>query len=528
MASMRFFPLLLLGMVVGSQGVTLYEYFTPGVSGEGITSGLEARERNTFHLNGLPLKIFGGSLHYFRVHPDYWRDRLRKYRAAGLNTIDVYVPWNLHEPEKGVFDFGDGGRDFSAFLDLPRFIRMAQEEDLFVIFRPGPYVCGEWEFGGMPSWLLHEHPMFLRTSFEGYQERAEIYISEVVSRVKDLQWYTAAGSSGGPIIMTQVENEYGHFGYDDGVRDTVHLENLKQTLISAGIETLLFTSDSPGTTYDWGSLPGELMTANFKFGGKAQLDSLLQFQPNKPIIVTEYWPGWFDHWFAPIHIILTLESFESILQEIFDYEGSVNFYMFHGGTNFGFMNGANVLDVWPYYGNTVTSYDYDAPLTESGDYTEKYDKAAEMIAAYDPIASYLDKPERPAVVPPTAYPEVQLTEFIPYSDILQKAEYVLQADKTLSMEQLPQVNNGNGQSYGYVVYRTVVDLPEGSTIRIRGHVRDLLQLMVEGKQVNSPLLSISDLNKFGSWANRDDEFTVTGAPCTTSCKVDFFVENLGR
>merc|ERR1712110_1390392 len=150
--------------------------------------------------------------------------------------------------------------------------------------------------------------------------------------------------------MTQVENEYGHFGYDDLPRDTVHLENLKQTLLSAGIETLLFTSDSPDTTYDWGSVPGEFMTANFKFGGKAHMDRLLQLQPNKPIIVTEYWPGWFDHWFAPIHIILSLESFESILQEIFDYEGSVNFYMFHGGTNFGFMNGANVLDVWPFYG----------------------------------------------------------------------------------------------------------------------------------------------------------------------------------
>merc|ERR1719422_2905442 len=169
--------------------LSLYSYLVE----DGVTSGLEANG-DEFRVNGKELKILSGSLHYFRVHPQYWRTRLRQYKAAGLNTIDVYVPWNLHEPRPNEFDFGTGTSQFSQFLNLTAFVEMIAEEDMLAIFRPGPYICGEWEFGGLPSWLLHEHPMFFRSSYAGYQDRARLYLEELLGRVAGQQW-----EEGGPI-----------------------------------------------------------------------------------------------------------------------------------------------------------------------------------------------------------------------------------------------------------------------------------------------------------------------------------------
>lgn len=524
---------------------TLYQYFTEG----DISSGLVANDRDWFELNGKKFRIFSGSLHYFRVHPDYWRDRLKKYRAAGLNAIDVYVPWNLHEPEEGVYDFGEGGRDFSIFLDLPAFLRMAQEEDLFVIFRPGPYICAEWDFGGLPSWFLRKHPIFVRTSHDVYLERATIFIEQVISRVKDLQFYTANGQKGGPIIMTQIENEYGAFGYDDYPRDTQYLHSLKLALESYGMESLLFTSDSPKNSFDYGTTDGVLMTANFKFESTENLDALLALQPNRPILVSEFWPGWFDHWFEPIHNTLNIEDFTQILNTIFNYNGSVNFYMFHGGTNFGFMNGANHIDnyagngfpslqknkaVFPFYAPDVTSYDYDAPVTENGAYTPKYDKAAEMIATYDSLANVISKPERPEYISPQAYPNVKLNQYLTLEQLLDNVpeDHKEISNALKSMEEL-NINNFNGQSYGYIVYRKKLPIKQGAVLSMRGRPRDLLHVLVNGVMVNKPLLTLLDLNNFGSWAVRDGSMTIdlTDVPnCTegSECTLDLVVENLGR
>ncbi|XP_059086331.1 beta-galactosidase-1-like protein 2 isoform X1 [Tigriopus californicus] len=516
-----------------AQQPTVYEYFSSG----GITEGLKADQRDHFTLNGKPLTIYSGSFHYFRIHPDQWRDRLRKYRAAGLNAVDIYVPWNLHEPKRGEFDFGQGNNDFSMFLDLPRVLEIVQEEDLLVVFRPGPYICGEWEFGGLPSWLLSETPMFIRTSHKPYQDRAAIYLHEIISRVKDMQFYSASGKTGGPIIAVQIENEYGNFGYGDFPRDIEHLRFLKKTLETEGVESLLFTSDSPNLTKDYGNVDNVLMTANFKFDSLENLDNLLSFQPNRPVFVTEFWPGWFDHWFEQVHNTLNLEDFTEILQNIFLYKGSVNFYMFHGGTNWGFMNGANVLagtglPIFPSYAPDTASYDYDAPLTEAGHYTPKYDRAAEMIATNDPLANVLAKPARPAIVPPVAYPDITITEYLDYAGILSNLPSTAkQSSKVLlPMEQL-DLNDGNGQSYGYIIYRKQLALKTGDKIKIRGHVRDLLQLIVNGKMVNRPILEFSDLAFFGSWGPLDSEFEVDLSEvgtCNPSCTVDFMVENLGR
>merc|ERR1712179_320183 len=209
-------------------------------------------------------------------------------QAAGLNTVDVYVPWNLHEPRRGEFDFGEGNSQFSPFLNITRFLEMVREEDMFAIFRPGPYICGEWEFGGLPSWLLHDHPMFLRSSFAPYEERAEIILHEIISRVRHLQFFTENGSKGGPIIMTQIENEYGNSGYGDHPRDKDHLRFLKSVIQQEGVESLLFTSDNPILSEDWGNIDYELMTANFRWDSEENLKKIKELRPNSPILVSEF------------------------------------------------------------------------------------------------------------------------------------------------------------------------------------------------------------------------------------------------
>ena len=517
----------LIGVDAGD--VSLYEYF----AGEGVTEGLFANGEE-FRLNGKDLKILSGSLHYFRVHPKFWKTRLQQYKAAGLNTVDVYVPWNLHEPQRGEFDFGDGSSQFSPFLNIPRFLEMIMEEDMFAILRPGPYICGEWEFGGLPSWLLHDHPMFFRTSFAPYQERAEIILHEVISRVKHLQFFTENGSKGGPIIMTQIENEYGNYGYGDHPRDKEHLKFLKSVLRNEGIESLLFTSDTPTLTADWGNIDYELMTANFKWNSEEELQRIKELRPNAPVLVSEFWPGWFDHWFEPSHNTLSEENFRVILGNIFSVNGSVNFYMFHGGTNFGYMNGANILgyngaEISPSYVPDVTSYDYDAPISESGHYTAKYNATVEMIAAYDPLYDILSHPPRPTIPPLAKYPEVLLTEFINYNGFIEKVpeEFREVLTKPTPMEKL-NINNGNGQSYGYIVYRKTLPIIAGMKLKIRGHPRDLVQVLVNGIEVNAPIVSVMDLMKnFGSWAVRDAEYEFE-LNCEEGCTLDLMVENLGR
>ncbi|CAL4069324.1 unnamed protein product, partial [Meganyctiphanes norvegica] len=307
----------------------------------------------------------------------------------------------------------------SAFLDVRSFIQMAQEEDLFVIFRPGPYICAEWEFGGMPSWLLRDHTMHLRSYYEGYRTAAAAFFDALLPLVNDLQF-----TNGGPIIMVQIENEFGHFGYEDFPRDTLYLEFLQENLISNGMgESLFFTSDSVSGTGDLGSLPGVLMTANFKTGGDTDLTLLKELQPDRPLMVTEFWTGWFDHWLADVHIGWNAQEFAANLEMILQHNSSVNLYMFIGGTSFGFMAGANTIDVFPHYAPDVTSYDYDAVLTEAGDYTEKYDLAMEIIKKYNPTEGIVDHPLAPAAREKTIYATAAVEDVVYTSTLLNMIDH---------------------------------------------------------------------------------------------------------
>lgn len=509
---------LLLLLLQGCEAMNYYEYYAPdGVVKEGLVA-----EGDGFTLNGKPIVIFSGAFHYFRVHPAYWRDTLKKLRAAGLNAVETYTPWNLHEPRQGEFDFGQLGESMSPFLDIRTFIQMAQEEDLFVIFRPGPYICSEWEFGGMPSFLLRDYTMQVRTYYEGFRKAAASYFDALLPYVADLQF-----TRGGPIVAIQVENEYGHFGYDDEPRDTLYLEFLRDNMIANGFgESLFFTSDTPKSTQDLGSIPGVLMTANFNTDVEENLDLLKEMQPNRPLMVMEFWTGWFDHWLSGVHVTTSPENFADIFERIMKHNSSVNMYMFIGGTSFGFLAGANVLDVWPKYAPDVSSYDYDAVLTEAGDYTEKYNLTKEIIAKYNPLEGIVEHPAAPPQRPKKAYPAIQIKDAIDFPTLLSQHESHQSMDGPLSMEQLP-INNDNGQAYGYLLYSTNVFLnAPNATLKIRGHVRDMAQVMVDGEVITEPYGGMQDVNGFGFWNGQDKELTLPGKDAVAELSI--LVENLGR
>ncbi|HSU67635.1 MAG TPA: beta-galactosidase family protein, partial [Tepidisphaeraceae bacterium] len=299
-----------------------------------------------FLLDGKPFQILSGSMHYPRVPRPYWRDRMRKARAMGLNTLCVYVFWNAHEQRPGEFDF-------SGNLDIKAYIQTAQEEGLWVILRPGPYVCAEWEFGGLPWWLLKDPNMRVRTAYPGFVEAAGKYLHRLGEELAPLQI-----TRGGPIVLCQVENEYGSFGSDHA-----YMQAIRKMIIDNGFDVTLYTSDGPGLL-EKGTLPGLVATINFGAGedAAAQFSRLAQFRKNGPRMCGEYWDGWFDHWGETHHQVPT-KTVTQGLEWMLSRGISVNLYMFHGGTTFGFMPGANQSKQ---YQPDITSYDYDAPLNEAG------------------------------------------------------------------------------------------------------------------------------------------------------------------
>ncbi|XP_026273151.1 beta-galactosidase-1-like protein 2 isoform X2 [Frankliniella occidentalis] len=498
---------------------TVYEYYTDG----GVSEGLKAEKRD-FTLNKKVISLHSGSIHYFRVHPQYWRDRLRKLRAAGFVAVETYVPWNLHEPYDGVFDFGDGGEDMSPFLDIRTFLRIAKEEDLLAILRPGPYICAEWEFGGLPSWLLKDPTIKVRTNDAKYMAKVERYFNRLLPILKNYQFSTGEG----PIIAFQVENEYGNTKEVDKETDIAHLVALKGMFEKAGLQELYFTSDTPSKGKEYGAIRGVLEVANFNVNASVELDILKTFQPDKAAMVMEFWTGWFDHW-GESHHGMSLQDFKTVLEDILKYPSGVNFYMFHGGTTFGFMNGGNVYKSFPYFLPDISSYDYDAPLTEAGDYTEKYDATCELLEKYQKVA--LKKVDRPSETKKVAHPPLSSPHFIDWNTLLMQVNKqdieILQ--QPVYMEQL-KVNQGSGQNYGYIVYRKQNQpLNPGSTLKITGTIKGSAIVVVDNTLKSHPLNSIQDFHNFGYWctepANNTLDLQVQQSSTST---VDVIIENWSR
>ena len=404
-------------------------------------------EGDHFVLDGKPFQIISGEIHYLRVPREYWRARLKMARAIGLNTISTYVFWNMHEEHPGTYDFG-GDRDLAAF------IRMAQEEGLYVILRPGPYACAEWDLGGYPAWLLAKDDIVLRSDDERFMEPATKYLMYLGKEVANLQI-----GRGGPIIAVQVENEYGSFD-----NDKVYLRRVLDAVRAAGFtDALLYTADGPEELPD-GNLAGLPAVVNLGPGDAREGAAVLQkFRPGAPIMFGEWWAGWFDHWGRPHHITDGRKEAQE-LDWILEHGDSVNIYMFHGGTSWGFMNGANNDDngYWP----DTSSYDYSAALDESGRPSKKYFWFREVIAK----RTGQKIPDVPLIPDPIEIPQFSLQQVAPLFTNLPNA---VVSEKSASMEIF-------GQSYGYILYRTEITGPAAGELAI-ADVRDYAQIYVNGK-----------------------------------------------
>ncbi|MEQ2878492.1 beta-galactosidase family protein [Enterococcus asini] len=314
--------------------------------------------KEDFMLNGQPFKIISGAIHYFRLPTSQWEDSLYNLKALGANTVETYLPWNIHEPAEGVFDFA-GMKDVGAFVSL------AQRLGLWVILRPSVYICAEWEFGGLPAWLLKESGIRLRSTDERFMSRVANYYQELLPRLAPLQV-----TQGGPVLMMQIENEYGSYGMDKE-----YLKATKALMEAGGIEVPLFTSDGAWEeALDAGTLIDEdvFVTGNFGSRSKENAAVLQQYFADHgkkwPLMCMEYWDGWFNRWGEPV-IKRDPADLAMEVKEMLKL-GSVNLYMFHGGSNFGFYNGCSAREEKDL--PQVTSYDYDALLTEAGEPTEKY------------------------------------------------------------------------------------------------------------------------------------------------------------
>lgn len=395
-----------------------------------------------FLMNGEPFRIVSGAMHYFRVPREYWRDRLLKIKACGCNTVETYTAWNLHEPQEGTFDF-TGNLDLGAYLDL------IAELGMTAIVRPGPYICSEWEFGGFPWWLLRYDDLELRCMNERYLSKVEAYFCALLPIVAARQ-----ADCGGPVILMQVENEYGSYG-----NDSVYIRCLADMMHNNGITCPLFTSDGGNDTMlSGGTVPEIFKTCNFGSRAEANFKALRKFEKDGPLMCAEYWAGWFDHWGEKHHRRSGADAAKS-LEEILDAGASVSVYMMHGGTNFGFMNGAN-CDGGEYQ-PTVNSYDDDAPINEYGGLTEKYECIKNVLAQRG-FVNEVDFEPLPA---PGAYPSVQLTES---ADLLDNLELLSSPVETVT----PQPMEKLGQGYGFICYRTVVKGPkEKDTLRFEVHDR---------------------------------------------------------
>ncbi|MDG4856886.1 beta-galactosidase [Streptomyces sp. T-3] len=402
-----------------------------------------------FRLDGRPFRLLSGGLHYFRVHPAQWADRLHKARLMGLNTVETYVPWNLHEPRPGQFRM-DGE------LDLPEFLDLAAAEGLHVLLRPGPYICGEWEGGGLPSWLLAEPDMQLRSRDPRFLAAVDNYFTRLLTPLQ-----SRLATRGGPILAVQVENEYGAYG-----DDTAYLEHLAATLRQCGIDVPLFTCDQP-VDLERGSLPGVLATANFGSRSEHNLAALRSHQTTGPLLCAEFWNGWFDRWGAH-HVVRDPAQAAQELDEILATGASVNFYMFHGGTNFGFTNGANDKHT---YRPTVTSYDYDAPLDEAGDPTEKFTAFRKVMAKYGPVPAE----SVPSPAAKLALPAIPLTESAHLLACAPALGTAAASERPLTMEEL-------GQDFGFVLYETTLSTT-GPVLLELEQARDRAQVFLDGQPV---------------------------------------------
>src|SRR6185312_13309413 len=434
-----------------------------------------------FLLDGKPFQVISGEMHYARVPRPYWRHRMKLMKAMGLNTLTTYVFWNRHEPKPGQFDF-------SGNLDLAAYIRMAQEEGLWVILRPGPYICSEWDFGGLPAWLLAAPDTKVRSTDPRFLAAAERYMKRVGEEVAPLQI-----TRGGTIIMTQVENEYGSFG-----DNKEYMSAIRRMISAAGFDVLLYTADG-ADKLNAGTLPDLLSAINFGASDSPEKEfaKFSQFRQNVPKMCGEYWVGWFDAW-GQHHHSVAAELPAQGLDWMLSHGISVSLYMFHGGTSFGFMNGANKYAV---YTPDISSYDYDSPVDEAGRPTAKFFALRDVIRKYLPAGSIL----------PTLPPSPQMIQ-IPRIQLRKSATLFSALPSPVRSKQVKPMEF-LGQDYGLILYRTHAAKSGRGKLEITDP-RDYVVVLQGSKR-----LAVIDRGLNQSSAEIDVD---SGEP------LDLLVENMGR
>lgn len=450
--------------------------------------GILTYKNDQFLMDGEPYQIISGAMHYFRIVPEYWEDRLKKLKACGFNTVETYTCWNLHERKEGQFDF-------SGILDIERYIQIAESLDLNVIVRPGPYICAEWEFGGLPSWLLSYPHMGLRCNDPVYLEKVRPYYEQLLSRVRP-----HLCTNGGRVIMVQVENEYGSYG-----DDKEYLRAVEQIYHDNGIDCLLFTSDGAcNWMLNGGTLPHLLSVANFGSRPEKNFEALRAFKGNnEPNMCGEFWCGWFDHWYENHHT-RTAEDIAADTDSLFRCNASFNYYMFHGGTNFGFWNGAN--HTGKEYQPTITSYDYCSPLSESGDMTPNYFAVKEVIERNTGKKA----PEMDVCdLPKAAYGKLALTEGALLLENLKNLTTPVHSARPMTMEEL-------GQDFGYILYSTTLRGPFEPLNLMFEKVHDRAIVFLNGKRVG-----------LRERSRTMDEIKISLGMGETA-QLDILVENMGR
>ncbi len=449
-------------------------------------------ENGHFNADGKPVHIYSGEMHYARIPKEYWRHRIQMAKAMGLNTVATYAMWNYHNTAPGEWDFKTERRN------IREFIKVAQEEGMYVILRPGPYVCAEWEFGGYPFWLQNNPELTIRTNNQAFLDSCKVYINELAKQVVDLQV-----SRGGNIIMVQVENEFGSYvSQRKDISSEDHLAyrtKIYDMLKEAGFEGPFFTSD--GTwLFDGGAIEGVLPTANGEGNVNNLKKAVDQYHGGEgPYMVAEFYPGWLDHWaedFVTIGTEAIVKQTETYLQNDVDF----NFYMLHGGTNFAFTGGANYNDEHDIQPD-ITSYDYDAPISEAGWATPKYQAIRELMKQY---VDY-EIPEIPEAKPLIELSNIQLTEATDALTFIKNQEPV-KADQPLTFEEL-------GLASGYVLYKTRFTQPINGTLKIPG-LRDYATVYVNGKKKGV-------LNRVFNQYEMDISIPFNGT-------LEILVENMGR
>lgn len=438
-----------------------------------------------FLLNGSPFVIRAGELHYSRIPKVYWDHRIKLCKAMGMNTICMYVFWNYHELQDGIFDF-------SGEKDIAEFVRLIQKNGMYCILRPGPYVCAEWDMGGLPWWLLKKDDLKVRSlSDEFFMQKVKRYLKEVGKRLAPLQI-----QNGGPIIMVQVENEYGTWG-----DDSHYMEVMRSNVREAGFDKVQLLRCDWSSNFFRYKLDGAVNALNFGAGSNIdnQFKKFIEMNPNSPLMCGEYWTGWFDQWGRP-HETRDVNSFIGSLKDMMDRKISFSLYMAHGGTSYGQWAGANS----PAYAPTTSSYDYNAPIDEAGNPTDKFFAIRELLKNYlqqgEVLPGVPKNPEKTITVPTIVFHQA--------ANLFENLPAPKKCENIKSMEYF-------NQGFGSILYRKTIQACNKSQQLIVTDIHDWARIFINGKPI-------------GTLDRRKAENSIEIPVLKSASQLDILVEGMGR